>query len=227
MTTTSEYLWKKLAGSKAYREEFVAAQAKRAIPFQISALMDRQELTQKELAKRAKLTQGVISRAADPGYGNLTLNTIIRVAAGFDVAFIGKFVPFSDLVTFFDRLSGDELANVPSFNEDLDRSIAQDMAGVAAASDMAGVAAASDMAGVAAASSGVVMSPHSAIPKTALRGTAHSGIMWKSLWDKLNEVPRPKTAKADLRAPDHSFGLARTPNTGESQLGDERIAMDN
>ena len=218
MTTTSEYLWKKLAGSKAYREEFVAAQAKRAIPFQISALMDRQELTQKELAKRAKLTQGVISRAADPGYGNLTLNTIIRVAAGFDVAFIGKFVPFSDLVTFFDRLSRDELSNVPSFNEELDRSIAQDMAGVAAASDMAGVAA---------ASSGVVMSPHSAIPKTALRGPAHSGTTWKHLCDKLNEVPRPKTAKADLRVPDHPFGLALTPNTGESQLGDERIAMDN
>ena len=214
MTTTSEYLWNKLSGSKAYREEFVAAQAKRAIPFQISALMDRQALTQKELAKRAKLTQGVISRAADPGYGNLTLNTIIRVAAGFDVAFIGKFVPFSDLVTFFDLLSGDELANVPSFNEELDRSIAQDMVGVATASYKSGVAA---------ASSGVVTSPHNAIPKTALRGAAHRGMMRKSLCDKLNEV-RPKTAKPDLRAPDHSFGRALTPKTGTSQLGDERIA---
>ena len=109
--------WKKLRDKK-YREEFVAAQAKRAIPFQIRALMHKKKISQQELADRAGLTQGVVSRAANPAYGNLALNTIIRVAAGLDVAFIGTFVPFSKLVDFYDKLSEEHLADVPTFPEE-------------------------------------------------------------------------------------------------------------
>lgn len=207
MTTTSEHLWNKLAASKTYREEFVAAQVKRAIPFQISALMDRKRLTQKELANRAGLTQGVISRAANPGYGNLTLNTIIRVAAGLDVAFIGRFVPFSDLVTFFETLSEEELANVPSFEEEREPLTAQ------------------DVACVAAASAGVTTGPPSHIPEEALGGATHSGSNHKSLCDKLNEVSRPKAIKSRLRAPEPPAGLAVTPKVAVTPLGDDRLVV--
>ncbi len=100
-------LWRKLAKSKKYREEFVAAQVKRGIPFQIRTLLKNSGLSQEEIASRAGITQGVLSRAANPDYGNLTLNTIIRIAAGFDVAFIGKFVPFSELGRWFVGLSED------------------------------------------------------------------------------------------------------------------------
>jgi transcriptional regulator with XRE-family HTH domain len=110
-------LWKKLAKSKRYREEFVAAQVKRGIPFQIRSLLKKKKLSQEELAKRAGVTQGVVSRAADPEYGNLTLNTIIRIAAGFDVAFIGKFVPFSELGKWFTDLSEDAV-DVKSFEQE-------------------------------------------------------------------------------------------------------------
>ena len=110
-------LWKKLAKSKRYREEFVAAQVKRGIPFQIRTLLKQTGLTQGELASRSRLTQGVVSRAADPDYGNLTLNTIVRVAAGFDVAFVGKFVPFSELGKWFTGLS-EESVRVKTFNEE-------------------------------------------------------------------------------------------------------------
>lgn len=208
MTTTSEHLWKKLAGSKTYREEFVAAQVKRAVPFQISALMGQKGLTQKELAKRAGLTQGVISRAADPGYGNLTLNTIIRVAAGLDVAFIGKFVPFSELVTFFDDLSEEDLANVPSFDEERDPFWAQDVARIAAG-----------------ASAGVTMGSDDSIPEQVRAGAALSGTTGRALRDKLNELPHPRAVKAGLRPPDQPLGLAVTPKASESRLGDERIAV--
>ncbi len=109
--------WKKLR-DKAYREEFVAAQARRAIPFQIRALMRKKKISQQELADRSGLTQGVISRAANPSYGKLTLNTIIRVAAGFDVAFVGMFVPFSKLVDVFDRMSDQHLGDVVTFAEE-------------------------------------------------------------------------------------------------------------
>ena len=115
---SSRELWEKLARSKKYREEFVAAAARRAIPFQIRALMRAKGISQQDLAERAGLTQGVISRAANPTYGKLTLNTIIRVAAGLDVAFVGRFIPFSKLVGDFEGLSEKELGDVPTFEEE-------------------------------------------------------------------------------------------------------------
>jgi transcriptional regulator with XRE-family HTH domain len=116
--STLDHLWNKLRKSKKYREEFVAAQVKRGIPFQIRALLKKSGLPQEEIASRAGLTQGVISRAANPDYGNLTLNTLIRIAAGFDVAFIGKFVPFSELGRWFVDLSEDSVNIKPFGPED-------------------------------------------------------------------------------------------------------------
>lgn len=115
-----DVLWRKFRKSKKYREVFVAAQVKRGIPFQIRKLMKEQQINQGELASRSGLTQGVVSRAADPEYGNLTLNTIIRIAAGFDVAFIGRFVPFSELGRWFINLSDEP--PIPRFDvEDANR----------------------------------------------------------------------------------------------------------
>lgn len=113
-------LWGKLA-VKAYRERFVSAQAKRAIPAQIRALIERAGITQGELAERAGITQGVISRAANPNYGNLTLNTIIRIAAGLDVAFVGQFVPFSELARWFLAFSDERLGSIPTFEQENDK----------------------------------------------------------------------------------------------------------
>lgn len=115
-----EQLWTKFREKpEAYREEFVSAQVKRAIPFQIRAMLKERGWTQDKLAERSGLEQGVVSRAANPNYGNLTLNTIIRIAAGFDVAFIGQFVPFSELGRWFTNLSEAEIGNVPSFEEEV------------------------------------------------------------------------------------------------------------
>jgi transcriptional regulator with XRE-family HTH domain len=109
-------LWAKFR-SKKYREEFVAAQVKRAIPFQIRALMKKKGMSQEKLAELSGLTQGVISRAANPNYGNLTLNTLVRIAAGFDMAFIGRFVPFSELGRYFVKLDEDSI-DVPTYTEE-------------------------------------------------------------------------------------------------------------
>jgi transcriptional regulator with XRE-family HTH domain len=114
---TFKALWQKLKASKKYREAFVAAEVKQAIPFQIRALMKAQGVSQRELAERSGLTQGAISRAANPKYGNLSLNTLIRIAAGFDVAFVGRFVPFSELTRWLDRLNEDS-THILRFEED-------------------------------------------------------------------------------------------------------------
>lgn len=131
--TTSKGMWEKLR-DKSYREHFVDAQVKRAIPFQIRSIMKARGLSQEQLASLAKLTQGVVSRAASPKYGNLTLNTIVRIAAGLDVAFIGRFVPFSELVRYYENLS-EELGNVPTFmDEDAVRSRVSQIIAVEASS---------------------------------------------------------------------------------------------
>jgi transcriptional regulator with XRE-family HTH domain len=116
MSTTSN-LWCELAESKKYREAFATLQLKRGVPFQIRSLLKERNWKQEELAEMAGVSQGVISRAQDPDYGNLTINTIARIAAGFDVAFIGKFVPFGDLVEWFENLSEDS-GQVESFEKE-------------------------------------------------------------------------------------------------------------
>jgi transcriptional regulator with XRE-family HTH domain len=86
------------------------------VPFQIQILRKQRGWSQEQLAEAAGVTQGVISRAEDPDYGNLTINTILRIANGFDVAFIGKFAPYGELDDWFGSLS--EKIHVPSFDEE-------------------------------------------------------------------------------------------------------------
>ncbi len=116
-------LWKALAANKKFREEFNALQLKRGVPFQVRALLKKKKWTQEQLAEYANLSQGVVSRVQNPNYGNLTINTIARVAAGFDVAFVGRFVPFSELVGWFENLSEEEAANVEPFEKEYKRVI--------------------------------------------------------------------------------------------------------
>ncbi len=98
-------LWNKLSSSKAYREALVASQLKRGLPFQARAMRKERGWSQALVAERSGLTQGVVSRAEDPDYGNLTLNTVRRIAAGHDVAVICKFVSFSEFAKWYVKFS--------------------------------------------------------------------------------------------------------------------------
>jgi transcriptional regulator with XRE-family HTH domain len=88
------------------------------IPFQITAMRKKVGWSQQQLAEASGLSQGVISRAEDPTYGNLTFNTILRIAAGFDVAFIGEFISFSQLVKRVENLS-EQSVQVATFEQDV------------------------------------------------------------------------------------------------------------
>jgi hypothetical protein len=110
-------LWKKLSDKK-YREHYALSLLKRSVAFQIKTLRKKHCGSQAVLAERAELTQGVVSRAEDQDYGNLTFNTVGRIAAGLDMAFIGKFVPFSELAKFSQYLSEDEFTRVPTFEQE-------------------------------------------------------------------------------------------------------------
>ncbi len=80
--TTFEDVWRRLHQGKKYREQFALAFLKRSVPFQVKTLRKKHCGSQAILAERSGVTQGVVSRAEDQDYGNLTLNTIGRIAGG-------------------------------------------------------------------------------------------------------------------------------------------------
>jgi hypothetical protein len=115
---TFDDIWWKLSKSKKYRESYALSLLKRSVAFQIKTLRKKYFGSQVELAEAAGITQGVVSRAEDQDYGNLTLNTVGRIAGGFDMAFIGRFVPFSDLARFSINLSEEQFTNIQTFKEE-------------------------------------------------------------------------------------------------------------
>ena len=133
VNTPFSRMWDKFAKSKTARAQFVAGYVKRSIPAQIRHLMKQQGLTQSKLAQQAGLSQGVISRAADPNYGDLTLNTLVRIAAGFDCAFVGRYVPFSEFLEDVDKQID---VDVPTFEEENKDSEREQEAGKAPAQDI-------------------------------------------------------------------------------------------
>lgn len=84
-----------------YRKAFVEAHAKDSIAFQLRMMRKAQGWDQGQLAGHAlgdpKL-QSMISRYENPDYGKYSLNTLLELAAAFDVALVVHFAPFSELL---------------------------------------------------------------------------------------------------------------------------------
>jgi transcriptional regulator with XRE-family HTH domain len=96
--------------NKEYRDSFVESMIRTGLAFQIKELRKRATWSQQQLGERAGTTQNVISRLEDPDYGRFTLNTLLRLAAAFDVALIVKFASFGELYRLSKDRSPDALA---------------------------------------------------------------------------------------------------------------------
>ena len=90
---------------KAYRDAFVASQIRIALPFQIRALREQRGWTQAQLAEKAGMLQPRISAMERPGGSKFTLETVLRVTAALDVAFIGRFTSFGELARWAENFS--------------------------------------------------------------------------------------------------------------------------
>ena len=109
-------LWRKLR-DKAYRDGYTESQLSVEVPFQIRAIRKARGWTQAQLAERSGIPQARISHIEQAGRDPLSLRTLYRLAAAFDVGLQVQFVPFSELVrreAAFDP----ETFRVPSFTED-------------------------------------------------------------------------------------------------------------
>ncbi|HEV3042099.1 MAG TPA: helix-turn-helix transcriptional regulator [Candidatus Angelobacter sp.] len=105
-----------------YRKAFVEAHAKDSIAFQLRMMRKAKEWDQRQLAEHAfgdpKL-QSMVSRYEDPDYGRYSLNTLLELAAAFDVALVVHFAPFSELLDW-DETPVERKIAPKSFQEELD-----------------------------------------------------------------------------------------------------------
>jgi transcriptional regulator with XRE-family HTH domain len=84
--------------AKDFRDAYAADQVRTYIAFQIRALREQssRNWSQAELAKRCGTTQSAISRAEDPDYGKLTLQTLLEIASAYDLPLLIQFVEWED-----------------------------------------------------------------------------------------------------------------------------------
>ena len=107
--------WQKFR-NREYRDAYVEAHLRQFVSFQIRCMLRHRGWSQETLAKKAKITQGVVSRSADPQYGQMSLRTLARIAHGFDCALNVSFVPFSKFNRDINAMSDRKLGRVPSYS---------------------------------------------------------------------------------------------------------------
>ena len=105
--------------SKKFRDAFRSSSVRYRVALQIRALRKRLFDSQRALGQATGKPANVISRLENPNYGKLTIQTLLELAAAFDVGLIVKFSSFSEVVENsedFDEIS----LLVPQFTSELE-----------------------------------------------------------------------------------------------------------
>jgi transcriptional regulator with XRE-family HTH domain len=94
---------------KTYREAYVEENVRTWIAYQIRALREARGWSQKKLAEVLGKPQSVLSRIEDPDYGKLSIQTLLEVAAAFDVALLVQFADFPEFINRTEDVSPEAL----------------------------------------------------------------------------------------------------------------------
>jgi len=98
---------------KEFRDAYVDGHVKSYIPFQLRAIREKMGLTQKAFAERIGKPQSVVSRLENTEYGKVTVQTLLDIARGVDVALVVKFASFREFLATYDDLSAEAMAVEP------------------------------------------------------------------------------------------------------------------
>ena len=103
---------------KEFRHAYIAARIKKDLPFQIKALRKKMGWSQHDLAVKTGMKQSRISLLENPNYEKgFRTETLLRVAAAFDVSLVVRFASFTEVADWVDKLSENTFA-VPSFEQE-------------------------------------------------------------------------------------------------------------
>lgn len=98
----------RLLSSVDIRAAYIKAKLGVLVPSQIRALRLSSDMPrQADLAKTARLHQSRISMFETPGAANMTIETLSRLAASFEVGLIVQFVPMSEMLRWENQFSQD------------------------------------------------------------------------------------------------------------------------
>ncbi|MCY0389601.1 transcriptional regulator [Robbsia sp. Bb-Pol-6] len=103
---------------RGYRNGYVKASVEQGMAFQLRALRSARGLTQKEVATGAGLgSQSAVARLEDPSYGRMSIPTLLKLGAYYDVALSVQFVAYSEFFRNKQNMS-EEAMQVRSFEEE-------------------------------------------------------------------------------------------------------------
>jgi transcriptional regulator with XRE-family HTH domain len=102
---------------RRYREAYIRASINVNLPSQIRALRLKRGMSQVAFAGQALMRQPRVSAMEKPGATNFNVETLVRVAAAFQVGLAVRFIPFSEMLKWENSFSQDSF-DVVTFEKD-------------------------------------------------------------------------------------------------------------
>ena len=108
----------KMLRQRPTRESYVRSKPNVLIPSQIRSLRQRRGMKQCDLGVEADMKQARISALERIGESNLSIETLIRLAAAFRTGLIVKFAPHSEMLDWENSFSPDTFESVSLDRDD-------------------------------------------------------------------------------------------------------------